>query len=105
MRYAVGLSYRMNDRMKLRTGVAFDEAPVPDEQHRTPRIPDNDRTWITLGMTHTSSDRLSFDVGYAHLFIKDSTINNTTEASIAHNIQGEYANKVDILSAQLNYKF
>ncbi len=105
MRYALGLSYTLNDRMKLRTGVAFDEAPVPDAQHRTPRIPDNDRTWIALGLTYTSSDRLSFDAGYAHLFIKDSTINNTTEASIAHNLRGEYANKVDILSAQLNYKF
>jgi long-chain fatty acid transport protein len=105
LRYALGLSYKMNDNVKLRTGLAYDEAPVPDEQHRTPRIPDNDRTWIALGMTYTSSDRLSFDVGYAHLFVKDSTINNTTEASIANNLQGEYANKVDILSAQLNYKF
>lgn len=48
---------------------------------------------------------LSFDVGYAHLFVKDSTINNTTESSIANNLQGDYANKVDMLSAQLNYKF
>lgn len=105
LRYAVGLSYRMNDNVKLRTGIAYDEAPVPDELHRTPRIPDNDRTWIALGMTYTSSDRLSFDVGYAHLFINDSTINNTTEGLITHNLQGEYANAVDILSAQFNYKF
>ncbi len=105
MRYALGLSYKLNDNVKLRTGIAYDEAPVPDEQHRTPRIPDNDRTWIALGMTYTSSDRMSFDVGYAHLFVKDSTINNTTEAAIAHNLQGTYENTVDILSAQLNYKF
>lgn len=105
MRYALGLSYRLNDSIKLRSGLAYDESPVPDAQHRTPRIPDNNRTWIALGMTYTRSERISFDMGYAHLFVKDSTVNNTTEAAIAHNLQGTYENSVDMLSAQMNYRF
>ena len=104
-RYAVGMSYKLNDRIKLRTGVAFDETPVPDAQYRTPRIPDNDRTWLAFGLTHTNSSNLSLDFGYAHLFVKDSTIDNTTEGSIQANLKGTYKNSVDILSAQLNYKF
>lgn len=105
LRYAVGLSYKLNDRVKLRTGLAFDESPVPDAEHRTPRIPDSDRTWLALGMTYASSERLSMDVGYAHIFVKDAAMNNSTEAAIAHNLQGNYESRVDILSAQLNYKF
>ena len=105
-RYSVGMSYKLNDRIKLRTGLALDEAPVPDAQHRTPRIPDNDRTWLAFGLTHAHSSNLSLDVGYAHLFVKDSTIDNTTEGTpFKYNIKGTYENSVDILSAQLNYKF
>lgn len=104
-RYSVGVSYKLNDRIKLRTGLAFDETPVPDAQHRTPRIPDNDRTWLAFGLTHAHSSNLSMDVGYAHLFVKDSTIDNTTEGSIRANLKGSYENSVNILSAQLNYKF
>ncbi len=105
-RYSVGMSYKLNDRIKLRTGLAFDETPVPDAQHRTPRIPDNDRTWLAFGLTHAHSSNLSMDVGYAHLFVKDSTIDNTTEgAPLQYNLKGNYENSVNILSAQLNYKF
>lgn len=62
LRHALGLSYKLDSRVKLRTGVALDQTPIPDAQHRTPRIPDNDRTWLSLGLTYTSSERLSCDV-------------------------------------------
>lgn len=105
LRYALGLSYKLNDTIKLRTGLAYDESPVPDAQHRTPRIPDNNRTWMAFGLNYAHSERLSFDAGYAHLFVKNSEINNTTEAAVANNLQGTYKNSVDILSAQMNYRF
>jgi long-chain fatty acid transport protein len=105
LRYSAGLSYKLDDRMKLRSGVAYDQTPVPDDDHRTVRLPDNNRTWIALGMTYTASSQLSFDVGYAHLFLKDSHMNNTTEAAVAQNLQGTYKNYIDLFSAQLNYMF
>jgi long-chain fatty acid transport protein len=78
---------------------------VPDARHRTARIPDNDRTWLALGMSYASNDHLSYDMGYARLFVNDTAINNTTEAAIQHNLQGAYQLSIDILSAQLNYRF
>lgn len=105
LRYAIGLSYKLDDRIKLRSGIAYDQAAVPDPQHRTPRIPDNGRTWLALGMSYASNDNLGFDIGYAHLFIHDAAIDNTTEASIRHNLQGSYRLSIDIISAQLNYRF
>ena len=105
LRYAVGLTYKLDDRIKLRTGLAYDQSPVPDARHRTPRIPDNARTWLALGMSYASTEHLSYDAGYAHLFVNDTAINNSTEAGIQHNLKGTYQISIDILSAQVNYRF
>ncbi len=46
MRYSVGLDYLLSNRWVLRTGLAYDETPVPDKERRTPRLPGNDRTCV-----------------------------------------------------------
>ncbi|MHB8534588.1 MAG: OmpP1/FadL family transporter [Sulfuricaulis sp.] len=105
LRYSVGLSYKMNDRMKLRSGVAYDQTPIPDDAHRTVRLPDSNRTWLAFGLNYAANQQMSVDAGYAHLFMQDSHVNNTTEAAIAENLQATYKSNVNILSVQLNYKF
>jgi long-chain fatty acid transport protein len=104
-RYSIGLSYILNEKIKLRTGVAYDETPIKNAERRTPRIPGEDRIWTALGLTWKATPQLSFDVAYAHLFIDDPKINNTTEATVEHTLQGEYDASVDIVSAQVNYIF
>jgi len=103
MRYSLGLNYRYDSAWLLRTGVAFDEEPIPDAAHRTPRIPGNDRTWLAVGANYQYSPAVSFDMGYAHLFVDDTRINHTS--TTAGNITGEYDNAVDILSVQVNWTF
>jgi long-chain fatty acid transport protein len=106
MRYSVGLDYQYSDTLILRTGLAFDETPVPNAEKRTPRLPGNDRTWVSLGLTYIASSAISFDVGYSHLFIDDAKIDNTLESSVPtlnSTLTGEYDADVDIISAQLNW--
>ncbi len=103
MRYSLGANYRYNNTWLLRAGVAFDEEPIPDAQHRTPRVPGNDRTWLAIGANYAYTPAISFDVGYAHLFVEDSSIDDTS--TTAGNITGSYDNSVDILSAQMNWSF
>lgn len=103
MRYSLGLNYRSNSAWLLRAGIAYDEEPIPDAQHRTPRIPGNDRIWLAFGANYRYSPALSFDVGYAHLFVDDTPIDVSTATAGA--LVGEYDNSVDILSAQVNWKF
>jgi long-chain fatty acid transport protein len=67
-RYCVGVTYTMNDAWKFRTGFAYDESPVPDA-FRTPRIPDEDRTWLSFGVAHRISPVGTIDVGYLHVFV------------------------------------
>jgi long-chain fatty acid transport protein len=104
-RYSLGANWRLNPALKLRAGVAYDQTPVKSATWRTPRIPDNNRTWLALGATYAAGKQLSLDFGYAHLFVDDVRINNTTEGTIAHNLTGTYESSVDIFSMQGNWKF
>lgn len=107
IRIAVGTNYKYNDRIKLRVGIAYDESPVPDE-FRTPRIPDSDRIWLSLGGGYKLSPNSSIDVAYTHIFFEGSTLNKATESTIPavrDNLKGNYDNYADILSAQYTYSF
>lgn len=101
MRYSVGANYRTGGKLMLRGGLAFDETPIPNESHRTPRIPGEDRLWVSLGFNYRLNPRLSFDVGYAHLFVDEPKLDHTDENGLR--IVGDYDAAVDILSAQLNW--
>jgi len=98
MRYSVGVDYRVNGSWTLRGGVAHDETPIPDKQRRTPRIPGEDRTWLSVGMGYRINQTFGVDVGYAHLIVDDPEIDHT---STGGSITGEYDADVNILSAQL----
>ena len=109
MRYSLGLDYQYSEQLVLRTGLAFDETPVPNKERRTPRLPGNDRTWLSLGATYMQSETLSWDFGYSHLFIDDSKIENQFESDTAPvleaTLKGEYEADVDIVSVQVNWKY
>lgn len=104
-RVAVGGNYRYSDVLLLRAGVAYDEGPVPDEQHRTPRIPDGSRTWLSFGLGYELSDSMGIDFGYTHLFVPTLDIDNTTEGALENTLSGEFEAAVDIYSLQLRGTF
>ena len=106
-RYSLGLSYVPDPKWVLRAGIAYDTSAVADAEHRTPRIPDSDRFWTAIGMGYRVSQAMSFDLGYAHLFIKNSSIDQTPtgENAVRGGLQGSYKSRIDIISAQLNLRF
>lgn len=101
VRVALGVSHHYSDKWTSRGGVAYDQAPVTDA-FRTARIPDNNRIWLAFGGQYKVSAAGAIDVGYAHLFVKDSAINGTNPAPA---LVGTYKNSVDIVSAQYTYSF
>jgi long-chain fatty acid transport protein len=104
-RYAVGATYQLSDAFKLRAGVAYDETNVP-ENNRTARLPDADRTWVALGAQWNPGGAFVVDVGYAHLFVDDAAINQNDGNQQARGLLlGEQQSSIDIVSAQLSYKF
>lgn len=110
-RYSIGANFNPSERLTLRAGVAYDEEPIPDAEHRTPRIPGEDRLWTALGLGYRIGERARLDVGYAHLFVKDSKIdrqagtNPAGEDFLRGTLKGEFENSVDIASVQFTYKF
>ena len=99
---SLGATYRPSEQMTLRAGVAFDQSPVPD-QFRTPRIPDEDRLWLAMGVGYKVTPAISLDASYTHIFVNDGTLN--LASANAGTIVGTYDNAVDILTAQLRWVF
>ena len=103
LRYSIGANYHYSEDIKLRAGLAYDEEAISD-QFRTARIPGNDRKWVSLGANWKVSPSSSIDVGYAHLFISDASINKNEGAGNG-TLTGTYDGSVDILSAQYTHNF
>ncbi|TDJ65240.1 MAG: hypothetical protein E2O37_05220 [Proteobacteria bacterium] len=96
--------------MEYRFGIIFDESPTPNAEATTVRLPDEDRTWLTFGLSYKKDERLSLDVSYAHIKIDDTGINKnantpTSEDLFRGNLVGEYEADVHLLSLQGNWKF
>lgn len=106
LRYSVGLNYRYSDTVKLRTGVAYDQEAI-DNNHRTSRIPGNDRIWLSFGASWQYSPQTRLDAGYAHLFIKEASIHDDQRTPPLSKglIDGKYTGSADILSLQLTHQF
>jgi len=101
LRYSLGATWHMSEKLSLRGGVAYDEAPVSDT-YRTPRIPDGARTWIAVGGQYRLTSRSVLDFGYAHLFVNDPGLQSNDNGTT---LNGKYDSQVDILSAQFTHSF
>ena len=106
-RFSVGANYRYSDKWMFRGGVAYDQSPVRDE-FRTPRLPDSDRTWLSLGTQYKWSPALKLDVGATYILVKDGSINKNGDPPSTASyglLKGNYSNDVVIVSGQVTYSF
>ncbi len=106
-RYSLGVTFNPNERLAVRGGIAYDETPIPDPEHRTPRIPGEDRLWLSFGLGYRISDSFSVDLGYAHLFVDDPRIDKspTGEDAVRGGLKGTFDASVDIISGQIVWRF
>lgn len=107
---SIGAIVRPAAGWTLRTGLAFDKSPVPDSE-RTPRVPDQDRTWLSFGASYKWNEALELDAGYSHIFVKKarSALVDTGAASDPNrfrgNLTGNYEASIDILAVQARLRF
>ena len=104
---ALGATWRPRDDLTLRAGVAYDQSPV-DEAHTTPRIPDGDRTWLSLGVGWMPLPWLSLDAAVTHIFVQDAKVR--LEASEPGNasrgdLDADYENSIDLVSVSAKLRF
>jgi len=104
-RYALGLTYEISPKWKVRTGIAYDETPVPNAT-RTPRLPDTSRRWVAVGGSWTPIPSLSLDAGYAHLFARDVPLDQSEGNPLAYGLLlGEQKSNINIYSLQATLRF
>ncbi len=106
-RYSVGATYNPMEKLALRLGLAYDQTPIPDAAHRTPRIPSERRYWVAAGAGYWFTEALGVDVAYAHLFVPDAKVDHQAagEDLLRGALRGKFENSVDIASLQLDYRF
>jgi long-chain fatty acid transport protein len=106
-RMGVGANYKWNESMMLKLGLAYDYSPVTDAVRLT-ALPDNNRTWLSIGGKYRVTQAGVLDFGYAHIFVKNGTIaqaGGTVGPTASGNVFGTYKNKVDIVSLQYTHSF
>lgn len=102
-RYSIGGNYRVSDSWLLRAGISHDPTPIPDAQHRSPRIPGSTRNWVSLGSNVILSKGISMDLAASYTIPVTYKIDNTD--ALGHNLKGEYDSEILYLTAQLNWQF
>ncbi|HLO85573.1 MAG TPA: outer membrane protein transport protein [Nostocaceae cyanobacterium] len=101
-RLGVGVNYAVNDKLTLRSGLTYDPSPVPEE-FNSPRLPGGDRTILGLGASYQTSDSLSVDIGYIHIFSDDSPIDESSPTD--GTVKGNFSSDVDVIGVQVNWQF
>jgi long-chain fatty acid transport protein len=104
-RVALGAHYRYSDAWTFKGGVAWDQSPVRDDAFRPASLPDNDRYWVSLGAQYRFNKNTKVDVGYAHLFVKSTSVNNTSDPKGAGVLKGDYDSSADIIGVQFSHQF
>ncbi len=96
-RIALGTTYTYDANWTFRTGIAFDDSPVPADK-RSISIPDQDRLWLSAGASYAFNDDASVDVGVSYMHGQKVTVQ---EGTYTFNSEG----KAWLYGANFNYKF
>lgn len=105
--YALGVTFKATDTLTLRTGVAYDQSPVRNE-FRTPRIPDEDRYWLSVGAGWEPTDWIELNAGYTHIFVDDASVDlraSDRGNQFRGNLRAEYEADVDLIAVSAKLRF
>lgn len=97
--FSAGAEYAYSDALLLRAGVAYEKSPVPDAT-RTPRLPDNDRYWLSVGGSYKIKDNMTAHLAYSHVFMKDGDINLAAGGGLPP-LSASFKQHLDIISVGL----
>ncbi|WP_043892886.1 long-chain fatty acid transporter FadL [Providencia sneebia] len=107
-RLALGATYFYDDNWTFRTGVAYDESPIPTK-YRSISIPDQDRYWLSAGTTYAFTDNASVDLGISYMYGKKVDIKEKLSENIPEQMIPAYQFKSEgsawLYGVNFNYTF
>ena len=98
----LGARYQYDDNWAFTGGIAYDQTPVKTE-HRSVRLPDSNRYWVSLGTSYKVNDWADVSLGYTHIFAHEAHVN--VRDSSNNTFSGDYDSKVDIIALQAKFQF
>ena len=107
---SLGGIYKTSDRWALKAGLAYEQTPVPDA-YRTPRIPDANRTWVSLGTAWSPTKATTVDLGVTRIFCKAVTMDLMSGNSPASpnyykgNLSGSYDVGATVVAVSVRHRF
>ena len=104
-RVALGANYKLSDALKLKFGIAYDETPVKAASSRLTSLPDNNRTWFSVGTQWVPSKGSALDVGIAYLYVKNADINNNQALAGRGTVTGTYSDSAWLFGGQYSMAF
>ncbi len=104
-RIALGTNDQLNDSIKLKFGIAYDQTPVKGAQSRLVSLPDNNRTWFSTGAQWKIDKNNTVDVGVAYLYVPNAKIQNNQSAALRGLVDGTFKDSAWILGAQYSLGF
>ncbi len=99
--WSIGAEYKLSDTFTLRGGYAYDETPTTFAT-RTPRLPDEDRRWYSIGLTWNMSEQVEINAGYTRIE-PDSPKIGVRES--VHALYGEFSSDVNLFGLSGRYSF
>lgn len=104
---ALGTTYRATDDVTLRAGVALDQSPVKDK-YRTPRVPDENRYWLSVGAGWKPAAWLDLDAALTYIWLEDSEVDLTTADqgnTFRGNLQADYESDIVLVGLSARVRF
>lgn len=102
-RLALGTTYYYNDQWTFRTGIAYDDSPVPAD-NRTISIPDQDRLWLSVGSTYAFTPDASVDLGVSYMHGKSVHISEKVADGVP-NYEFDAKGTAMLYGVNFNYTF
>lgn len=103
-RIGAGMEFAYSKDWLFRFGTAYDKTPVQDE-YRTPRLPDQNRWWFSIGGRYSFSPAAAIDFGYSYLYVKKAPSELTDDPAGTGNLVGNYSANTNIFGVQFRYNF
>jgi long-chain fatty acid transport protein len=105
--FALGTTFRPTDQVTLRAGLAFDESPVKD-RFRTPRIPDENRYWLSLSAGWRPVAWASLDAAFTYILVEDSEVDLAASelgSTFRGNLSADYDSDIILLGLSARLRF
>jgi long-chain fatty acid transport protein len=99
----LGAEYRLDSKITLMAGVAYDENPVPEENLGF-ELPDTDAWLFSVGARYAYSEQMEFGIGILYDYKEERSVSQALDP--AAGIAGEFTDaSAFLVSLGLSYKF